>query len=94
MKAPGQSEPNICISGTRRLLLDVGETGSHSDSGRIVFDVLPLARILRGEELQSVEVTLPIPRRTEQRHLSVGGSPLRDAAGAVEAAVRAARTGC
>ena len=57
------------------------------DGGRVVFDDLPLARVLRGEVLQDFEVTLPIPGRTEQRHVSVGGSPLRDDAGAVEAAV-------
>ena len=42
---------------------------------------------MRGEELDGVEVTIPVPGRAEGRYVSVGGGPLRDDAGAVRAGV-------
>ena len=58
-----------------------------SDGGNIVFGDLPLTRVLRGEELQGIEMSLPVPGQDDRRHVSVGGSPLRNDAGVVEAAV-------
>ena len=57
------------------------------DGGRFAFDDLPLSRAVRGEELDGVEVTIPVPGRAEGRYVSVGGGPLRDGAGAVRAGV-------
>ena len=57
------------------------------DGGRFAFDDLPLARALRGEELEGVELTIPVPGQARGRYVSVGGGPLRDDAGAVQAGV-------
>ncbi len=59
----------------------------HPEGGRMALGELPLSRVLRGERLDGVELTIPLPGRAEGRYVSVGGGPLRDDAGAVRAAV-------
>ena len=57
------------------------------EGGRFAFDDLPLARAMRGEELEGVELTIPVPGQSQGRYVSVGGGPLRNDAGAVQAGV-------